>query len=188
MPGRGPAPSPDPVRRNVRMSMKLPAGGRQGPAPEWPLRPDVVLQAQLDALRVEQATLEKALDQCPTGKDANRLRYRLGQNVEKIAQAEAIARNADDLEGELWAELWATPQAVAWERLKWTREVAQYARWKAKAELGDLEASREARMLGDRLGLTPRSLQDLRWTIADDEIAEKREQKSENVRDRIKAV
>ena len=26
-----------------------------------------------------------------------------------------------------WAELWTTPQAVAWERLGWTRVVARYA-------------------------------------------------------------
>lgn len=189
MAGRGPTPSAAPVRRNARpASMRLPAEGRQGPAPDWPLRPDVALQAELDVLRAEQATLERALDGCEPGKEANRLRYRLGQNVEKVARTEAIVRNADDLERELWAELWATPQAVAWERLKWTREIAQYARWKAKAELGDLDASKEARMLGDRLGLTPRSLLDLRWEIVEDEVAEKRQQTSGSVRDRIKAV
>jgi hypothetical protein len=107
--------------------------------------------------------------------------------VEKVALTEAVIRNADELERELWAELWATPQAVAWERLRWTREVAQYARWKAKAELGDLDASRESRMLGDRLGLTPRSLQDLRWEIVEDEVGEKRQQTS-SARGRIKAV
>jgi hypothetical protein len=141
----------------------------------------------LDVLRAEQADLEAALDGMEPGKEANRLRYRLGQNVEKVALTEAVIRNADELERELWAELWATPQAVAWERLRWTREVAQYARWKAKAELGDLDASRESRMLGDRLGLTPRSLQDLRWEIVEDEVGEKRQQTS-SARGRIKAV
>lgn len=167
--------------------MKLPAEGRQGAAPDWPLRPDVALQARLDVLRGEQADLEQALDGMEPGKEANRLRYRLGQNVEKVALTEAIIRNADELERELWAELWATPQAVAWERLRWTREVAQYARWKAKAELGDLDASRESRMLGDRLGLTPRSLQDLRWEIVEDEVTQQRE-KTTSARGRIKAV
>lgn len=167
--------------------MKLPAEGRKGPAPEWPLRPDVGLQARLDVLRAGQADLEAALDGIEPGKEANQLRHRLGQNVEKIALTEAVIRNADELERELWAELWATPQAVAWERLRWTREIAQYARWKAKAELGDLDASKEARMLGDRLGLTPRSLQDLKWEIVEDEVAEKRQQ-SGGARGRIKAV
>lgn len=189
MAGRGPARSADPVRRNVRSaSVKLPAEGRQGAPPEWPLRPDVRLQARLDVLRAEQADLEAALDGCSPGKEANQIRHRLGQNVEKVALAEAVARNADELERELWAELWATPQAVAWERLRWTREVAQYARWKAKAELGDLDASKEARMLGDRLGLTPLSLQSLRWQIVEDEVAEQRGQKATSARGRIKAV
>lgn len=168
--------------------MKLPAEGRQGAAPDWPLRPDVALQAKLDVLRAEQADLERALGGCEPGKEANRLRYRLGKNVEQVALTEATIRHAAELEQELWAELWATPQAVAWERLRWTREVAQYVKWKARAEMGDLDASKEARMLGDRLGLTPRSLQDLRWEIVEDEIGEKRQQKSGNVRGRIKAV
>ena len=167
--------------------MKLPAEGRKGPAPEWPLRPDVALSARLDVLRSEQADLEVALDGCEPGKEANRIRYRLGQNVEKVALTEALIRNADELERELWAEVWATPQAVAWERLRWTREVAQYVKWKARAELGDLDASKEARMLGDRLGLTPRSLQDLKWEIVEDEVTEKR-RTSQGARGRIKAV
>jgi hypothetical protein len=70
--------------------------------------------------------------------------------------------------------------------MRWTREVAQYARWKAKAELGDMEASKEARMLADRLGLTPKAMQDLRWTVAPDEVADRRQATS--ARNRIKAV
>lgn len=189
MAGRGPGASADPVRRNNRLSgMRLPAEGRLGAPPPWPLRDDVTLSARLEVLRVEQADLEKALDGCEDPKEANRLRYRLGKNVERVALTEAVIRNSTELELELWAEAWATPQAVAWERLRWTREVAQYVRWKAKAELGDLEASKEARMLGDRLGLTPRSLQDLRWTIVADELAEKRDEAPTSARGRIKAV
>ena len=184
-----PAASPEPVRRNSRgFGMRLPAEGRQGPPPEWPLRPDVLLSARLKVLRAEQSDLEKALDDCEDPKEANRLRYRLGKNVEAVATTEAVIAEAAELELELWAEIWATPQAVAWEKLRYTREVAQYVRWKAKAELGNLDASKEARMLGDRLGLTPRSLQDLRWTIAPDEVAEKRDDKPTSARGRIKAV
>lgn len=189
MAGRGPSASADPVRRNARAGgVKLPAEGRQGPTPEWPLRPDVTLQARLDVLRADQESLERALDACDDQKEANRLRHRLGKSVEAVALIEAVIRNAGELELELWAEVWSTPHAVVWERLKWTREVAQYVRWKAKAELGDLNASREARMLADRLGLTPRALQDLRWSIVDDEVAEKRKTSSTSARGRIKAV
>lgn len=166
----------------------MPAEGRQGDPPPWPLRPDVMLTARLGVLRSEQASLERALDDCEDPKEANSLRHRLGKNVEAVAVIEAVIRESSELELELWRELWATPQAVAWERLLWTREVAQYTRWKAKAELGDLNASKEARMLADRLGLTPRSLQDLRWTIASDEVAEKRDENPTSARGRIKAV
>jgi hypothetical protein len=183
-----PAASPDPVRRNARgFGVRLPAEGRQGDAPRWPLRPDAILAARLEVLRTEQADLETALDGCEDPKESNRLRYRLGKNVERVALTEAVVNGSVELELELWDEIWHTPQAVAWEKLRWTREVAQYVRWKAKAELGDLDASKEARMLGDRLGLTPRSLQDLRWTIASDEVAEKREEPT-SARGRIKAV
>lgn len=166
----------------------MPAEGRQGDPPPWPLRPDVMLTARLDVLRADQKSLEWALDECEDPKEANSLRHRLGKNVEAVAMVEAVIRESAELELELWGQLWATPQAVAWERMRWTREVAQYTRWKAKGELGDLNAAKEARMLADRLGLTPRSLQDLRWSIASDEVAEKRDDVPTSARDRIKAV
>lgn len=85
------------------------------------------------------------------------------------------------LEAELWAELWTTPQAVAWEQLGYTREVAQYVRWKVLGELGDLDAAKEARQLSDRLGLTPLALLRLRWEIdALDEVHEARERREDD--------
>src|SRR5262249_50810604 len=127
MAGRGPGASQDPVRRNARPSGQvLPAEGRQGALPEWPLRPDVTLQARLDVLRAEQEQLERLLDGCDDPKEANKLRFRLGKNVEAVAVLEATIENASELELEIWAEAWSTPQAVVWERLRWTREVAQY--------------------------------------------------------------
>lgn len=187
MAGRGPSPNPNAVRRNVRAAgVVLPAEGRTGPVPPWPLPADVMLSARLDVLRAEQEQLERALDGADA-KEANRLRHRLGQNVERVALTEAIVKQSKVAELELWDELWHLPHAVAWERMRWTREVAQYARWKAKAELGDMDASKEARMLADRLGLTPKAMQDLRWTVATDEVAEQRQQTS-SARRRIKAV
>lgn len=187
MAGRGPSPSPNPVRRNVRAAgVVLPAEGRTGPIPPWPLPDDVMLSARLDVLRAEQEQLERALDGADV-KEANRLRHRLGQNVEKVALTEAMVTQSKAAELELWDELWHLPHAVAWERMRWTREVAQYARWKAKGELGDMDASKEARMLADRLGLTPKAMQDLRWSIATDEVGQQRQQTS-RARGRIKAV
>jgi hypothetical protein len=128
-------PKPDAVRRNARTGPELlPAGGRQGDTPVWPL--DLVSSA----------------------------------------------------ETQLWRELWATPQAVAWERHGWTRVVARYCRVAIAAEGMDKDALSEARQLEDRLGLTPKSMRMLMWQIAADEVGEKRQETSAGARGRIKAV
>ena len=90
-------------------------------------------------------------------------------------------------EGPLWDQLWATPQAVAWERLGWTRVVARYCRVVLAAEGLDKDALSEARQLEDRLGLTPKSMRMLLWEVVSDEVAQRRE-KSGGARGRIRAV
>lgn len=87
----------------------------------------------------------------------------------------------------LWDELWHTPQAVAWERLEWTRVVARYSVLLLAAEDFDYKALAEARQLEDRLGLTPKAMRLLLWEIADDELADAR-QTPTDARRRIKAV
>lgn len=77
----------------------------------------------------------------------------------------ALIDAAAETEGDFWAELWSTPQAVVWEKLRWTREVAMYARLQIMAELGDLDAGKEARQWSDRLGLNPAAMLRLRWRI-----------------------
>lgn len=118
-----PAPNPHARRRNARIGpTSLPAGGRKGKPPEWPL-----------ALHRDEEVHER--------------------------------------EQALWVELWATPQAVAWERDRSTREVAMYVRWSIKAEGLDRDAASEARQLADRLGLNPKALRALMWEIPADEVA-----------------
>lgn len=132
----GRPPSVDPVRRNARVGpLKLPAGGRQGDTPVWPL---------------------------PGG-----------------ATAETLA---------LWAQLWHTPQAVAWEHLEWTRVVARYTLIVQAAERLEREAMTEARQLEDRLGLTPKSMRLLLWEVVSDELADVRTLANNDARKRIKAV
>lgn len=131
----GPAPKANPVRRNSRVGpLRLPAEGRKGPAPVWPL------EGRLTA-------------------------------AEKRA----------------WSQLWATPQAVAWERLGWTRTVARYCRMLVLAE-GSMQPQllAQATALEDRLGLTPKSMRMLLWEIVADEVTEKRE--ASGARGRFKAV
>lgn len=78
----------------------------------------------------------------------------------------------------VWAELWRTPQAVAWERLGWTRVVARYCSALAVAEKSMSPAMlAEVRQLEDRLGLTPMAMLRLRWEVAADEVAEARDER-----------
>lgn len=89
----------------------------------------------------------------------------------------------------MWRELWATPQAVEWERQSWTRVVARYVRCALAAEALDKDAMSEARQLEDRLGLTPKAMRLLLWTISTDEVAEKRQESTgAGARKRIRAV
>jgi len=91
-------------------------------------------------------------------------------------------------EGVAWMDLWATPQAVAWEKLGWTRTVARYCRMMVEAEKPDATAALLAQVtaLEDRLGLTPKAMRLLLWQVVTDEVAEKRE--ATDVRGRIRAV
>lgn len=132
----GPPPKSNPVRRNARSGpLQLPAEGRKGPTPEWPLADD-----------------------------------------------------PDEDEAQAWDELWATPQAVAWERMGWTRTVARYCRAMVEAEKRGASAQLlgQVTTLEDRLGLTPKAMRMLLWEVVSDEMAEQR--KTTSVRKRIKAV
>lgn len=194
MAGMGPPPKPagDRRRRNATVAMtRLPAGGRTGDPPRWPLMDDVVTAAKRDMARRQADELELALlepDLSGRQRVAAQRKLDGARGAATILDAQLRAQAA--LEAELWTDLWATPQAAAWDRLGWTREVAQYVRWKAQAELGDLDASKEARQLGDRLGLTPLAMLRLRWEVAEDEVAEQRQERSapKSARRRLKVV
>lgn len=139
MPGPPPKPPGQRRRRNANPGETLlPAAGREGKPPPWPL----------------------------PGK--------------KLAGEAAI-----------WAELWKTPQSVAWERLGWTRVVARYARGLVAAEkpyalpplLGEI------RQLEDRLGLTPMAMRRLMWKVDDrDEVAQRGPERKPAAKRRLKVV
>ena len=98
-------------------------------------------------------------------------------------------------EREWWIRLWATPQAVMWERNGQVYEVALYCRRLTEVEkrgssvaLGTL-----VRQMSEQLGLTIPGMHRLRWRISTNEVAEKREQRTEtettpSVRDRFRVV
>ncbi|MFF7310546.1 hypothetical protein [Streptomyces sp. NPDC008137] len=113
----GPAPDPNALRRN-RPSDKagwttLPAEGRHGGPPAWPLS------------------------------------------------------EMTDREFELWRDLWAKPQAVAWEALDQGYEVALFVRALAHAEQPDakVDLQRIVRQYLDSLGLSVQGMLRNRWKI-----------------------
>lgn len=117
------APKFDAARRNARVGpVQLPAEGRKGRVPKWPL-------------------------------DG---RMRAGEQ-------------------RMWNELWHTPQAVQWERLGWNRVVARYVRVTVAAEVHvDKALLAEARLLENELGLTPKAMRLMLWTIVGDALADRR--------------
>lgn len=179
MPGMGPPPKPAGQRRRRNATVattKLPAEGRKGRPPKWPLMDDVVLITRRDMALRKADDLELALLE-PNLK--GRAKVTAEKKADSAREAALILTKQVEaqqkIEAELWRELWKTPQATMWQRLSWTREVAQYVRWKSRAEAGDLDAAKEARQLADRLGLTPLSMLRLRWEVGTDEVAETRQ-------------
>lgn len=170
MAGMGPAPKANARRRNATVAMvELPAAGREGDPPAWPLLADIALQTQRDSAQRSADDLELSLAEPDlTGRQRAALQRKADAARQSAVILTAQLEAQERVEAELWIQLWALPQAVEWERSGWVREVAQYVRWKARAEQGDLDASKEARQLGDRLGLTPLAMLRLRWKVTDD--------------------
>jgi hypothetical protein len=82
-----------------------------------------------------------------------------------------------DRELEIWAELWATPQACAWSVQSWRwLNVADLVRLQVRAEARDapVNIATVVRQLRADLGLTPAGLKENGWAIAADELAAKR--------------
>ncbi|WP_372733600.1 hypothetical protein [Nocardioides sp.] len=158
-------PKQNPIRRNARVGpVVLPAAGRPGDPPTWPLTPNPRLLARIELLEEAVAELEDA--ELETGKLSRTQLTKLTRTRERLRVAEVEARMIVEAETNLWAQVWNTPQAVEWERLRWVHDVALYVRWMAAAQCGDLDAGKESRQYADRLGLTPRGMKSLMWSVA----------------------
>jgi hypothetical protein len=170
---------------------QLPAEGRKKRAPNWPLIPDVILTVRRDLANDKVERLRYDINEAEAaGQPTGPLERRLDAALETLTICERQLAEQRKLEAVLWKDLWSLPQAVQWERLGWTRDVAQYVRHKTLAELGDLDAAKEARQWSDRLGLSPMALLRLRWEIVSDELAEARDAKAApaKARPRLRAV
>lgn len=176
MPGPAPKhPSVRARRNNPKKDFRvLSPKGREGDVPAWPLLADVGTTATLELARDRIATLQVDLAEAKDGRTKGRLRRELEKNELVAAQMQLRIEQATDAEIALWTDLWSIPQAVIWEESHAHREVAQYVRWKVRAEQGDLKAATEARQLSDRLGLNPLALLRLRAEVEHVEEAEDR--------------
>lgn len=177
MAGMGPPPKRPEARARTNQTFaqtRLPAEGRRGRAPAWPLPLDVVLAAKRDLARRRARIAAGELEAATATEAQAAARLRLDAAQDAASVLDAQLRVQTRLERVLWSAAWKTPQAVAWDRLGWRRDVAQYVRHKARAEAGDLDAAREARQWSDRLGLNPLAMLRLRWEVAPDEVAVRR--------------
>ena len=101
--------------------------------------------------------------------------------------------DASAVEVSLWAELWEKPQAHMWLALGLKYQVAFYVRNFVKASAVDAVAAWVAGVLRQEaeLGLSTVGMGQLRWKIATDEVAERREDAKparKSSRDRLKAL
>lgn len=146
---------------------QLPAGGRTGRAPKWPLGADVQLDTAIELSRLAVREIDQEIEWATTARDRSSLRRKREKQTKRIRELEAMRKAASRTEREIWAELWKTPQATQWEKRGWYREVALFARHQAKAEAGSLDDAREARMRESLIGLNDAAMLRLRWEVAD---------------------
>lgn len=168
MPGMGPPPKPadQRARRNATVAMiRLPADGRKGRAPAWPLDADIGIDAELFEAKRNLLDIRDELKWATTARDRSALRRKQDRLNKKVAELEAKKKFTTAAEKKIWAALWKTPQSTQWQKRGWFREVALYARHQAKAESGSLDDSKEARQREDRLGLNDLAMLRLRWEI-----------------------
>jgi len=184
----GPAPKHPSIRARRNNSKagftSLPAEGRAGSAPTWPLGPDARLASLKDLSDDKVASLTAELAAEEDGRKKGGIRRRLDTAEQQAALLALQLEQAKDAELELWALLWSTPQATMWDDSPaFARMLAQFVRWNVKAEHGDKDAAVEARLRGKEFGLTPLTLLGLKQEI---EATEAAEEKGKERRERTK--
>lgn len=167
----GPAPDPNALNRERDKGewKVLPREGRPGPPPDWPLPPDVRAQAQLEHTERQAVEVRDQWANADSRKAAS-LAKKLERLEGALAAMRAVMAQRDEMELALWAELWAMPQALVWQRQSQQWEVALYCRRMIEAQERDsaVNLSTLVRQMADSLGLTTPGLRSNRWTIEAD--------------------
>jgi hypothetical protein len=173
----GPPPDPDALRRDRKSDPKwitLPAEGRDGPTPEWPLSGRAAHIPALTPAGIQQIKDEEQ-------------KQRLLDQIE----SEASARFSRELE--IWASEWRRPQAVKWERNGQELEVALYVRALVAAEAPDAKVTLRTlvKQQQEALGLSLPGLARNHWKIegaeGDQELS-RAEPKAKAARSRFKVI
>ncbi|MDR6861962.1 hypothetical protein [Phycicoccus sp. 3266] len=151
---------------------RLPVAGRSGKAPAWPLSADLSLFAEKRVADAMVCEAEEALDRETDGRKRRTLTKALEKAMVQAEKLGAIIEASADAELGLWSSLWGTPQATEWERTHAHRAVAMFVRFQIRAENGNIEAAKEARMWSDRLGLNPLALHKLKQEVERSDAAE----------------
>lgn len=170
MPGMGPPPkaADQRARRNATVAMTvLPAEGRSGRAPVWPLASDSKLDVDIALTKLAIKGMADELEWLGSARERSAMRRKIDRAKKHLLETEAMKKAASVEERKIWTALWKTPQATQWEKRGWFREVALFARHQAKAEAGSLDDAKEARQREDRLGLNDMAMLRLRWTVQD---------------------
>lgn len=152
----GPAKDPDALRRDRKDDARwklLPAEGRKGPTPDWPL----------------SGVAAHILDLTPPWISEVEDEDKKQQLLDQI-ESEASARFAREVE--IWKREWRRPQAVEWERNGQELEVALYVRSLVAAEAPNSKVTLRTlvKQQQEALGLSLPGLARNHWRIgkADD--------------------
>lgn len=135
----GPAPDPDSYRSQNRDWIDLPAGGFVGDVPEFPLPRAVQFSTYFE-------------------------------NGKKVTEPDAGETEAVwDAELELWAELWAKPQAHAWAALGLKFQVAAYTRAFLESVQAEASAGLKTAVLRmeNELGISIAGMKQNLWRVTE---------------------
>lgn len=105
-------------------------------------------------------------------RDIRATRLEVGGYAGDFPPLSDLLPDAVEREGQVWAELWRTPQASQWIREQWRwRTVAMYARWSVRAEDPKATAATitAAQRLADQIGMSPAGLKENGWLIVADD-------------------
>jgi hypothetical protein len=148
----GPPPDPQALRRDRdgKNWIVLPAAGRDGPAPEWPLTGATAHILPLTPSWISQVEDEE-------------------QKQRLLDQIESEASVLFSREVELWKREWRRPQAVEWERNGQELEVALYVRALVAAEAPDAKVTLRTlvKQQQEALGISLPGLARNNWKIGE---------------------